>query len=251
MTETKHFLTTVTVTGADDTVDPAALLPLQARYPHAEFGILLSQGRVGSEAGCNRFPGSKWLRQLAAVAAGGKLRLSGHLCGNWVRTALAGAWPADAVEAAAPGLAATVKRWQLNTHSQPHNVCPRALDGVLRVLAADGVEVIFQLDGLAGPVAADHYLKLGHKNISGLFDLSAGAGRLPDQWPTPVPGLRCGYAGGLSPENAAEQAELVQRVALQGSWVDAETKLRSDKDDSFDLGRVEAFLAAWEPWVAK
>ena len=119
------------------------------------------------------------------------------------------------------------------------------------MLAADGVEVIFQLDGLAGPVAADHYLKLGHKNISGLFDLSAGAGRLPDQWPTPVPGLRCGYAGGLSPENAAEQAELVQRVALQGSWVDAETKLRSDKDDSFDLGRVEAFLAAWEPWVAK
>jgi hypothetical protein len=36
-------LKTVTITGADDAVDPEELLQIQQRYPFVEWGILLSR----------------------------------------------------------------------------------------------------------------------------------------------------------------------------------------------------------------
>jgi hypothetical protein len=87
------------------------------------------------------------------------------------------------------------------------------------------------------------------KNISALFDLSHGAGVLPETWPKPLT-IPCGYAGGLSPEIVARQIERVS--ALVGDkhiWIDAETKLRSPNDLLFDLEKVRTFLEVAKPWV--
>ena len=80
-------------------------------------------------------------------------------------------------------------------------------------------------------------------NCSTLFDLSHGAGVLPEQWPKPLPGIRCGYAGGLSPDNIKEQLTLISAaVGDTPIWIDMETHVRSNNDRLFDLGKVEQVL---------
>jgi phosphoribosylanthranilate isomerase len=85
-----------------------------------------------------------------------------------------------------------------------------------------------------------------------LFDLSGGAGILPEQWPEPIEGVYCGYAGGLSPENVAEQLEKIEAVTPNARiWIDAETHVRSNGDQLFDLEKVRRFLEVTRPWVEK
>jgi hypothetical protein len=51
-----RFLDCVTVTGADDSVNPIDLTVHAARFPFLEFGILLSKKQIGS----TRFPSLEW-----------------------------------------------------------------------------------------------------------------------------------------------------------------------------------------------
>lgn len=39
----KRFINKVTVTGADDSIDPGDLISIQQEYPFVEFAILLSR----------------------------------------------------------------------------------------------------------------------------------------------------------------------------------------------------------------
>jgi phosphoribosylanthranilate isomerase len=60
----------------------------------------------------------------------------------------------------------------------------------------------------------------------------------------------CGYAGGLSPENVVAQLEKIAVVSGDVPiWIDAETNLRSDQGQHFDLDRVCAFAEAVKPWI--
>jgi phosphoribosylanthranilate isomerase len=71
---------------------------------------------------------------------------------------------------------------------------------------------------------------------------------LPDKWPRPVPGIYCGYAGGLGPDNVVEQVKKISEVAGDVPfWIDAETKLFTN--DRFDLDKVRRFLAAVGPYI--
>lgn len=246
----QRILRLVTVTGADDSVKPCDLWALARRFPYAEFGILLA-----SEAGAGggpRFPSRRWLTELVrvandAAAVGKPMNLSGHICGEWVRWALEGLWP-DAVAYDVAGIGHVFQRWQLNTHGLDHTVTKYAVRGNTGLLGARGQTVVFQLDGKAGNVAASMAVDAGRKNVAGLFDLSHGGGVLPEEWPKPMAGLACGYAGGLSPDNLAEQMPRI--VAASGGaaqWVDTETALRcpgTDNGDYFDLELAEAFLVA-------
>ena len=81
-------------------------------------------------------------------------------------------------------------------------------------------------------------------------------GVLPDKWPEPN-GDYCGYAGGLSPDNLAEQLEKIDKAitnkdgGFYAIWIDAETHLRSPDNQRFDLDKVVKFLETSEPWVIK
>ncbi len=246
-------LKTVTVTGADDSVEPEDLLALQEKYPFAEFGILISAGHLPD--GTSRFPGTAWMRWLAVLAeAHPELKLAGHICGTLVRDIFLGSWrivEQDYLHA----ITKYFGRLQINTHAQKIDYVEKDfLDGLLRQRLS-GKGVIFQIDGVND--AAFKSARAVRPGAVGLFDLSHGAGLLPSSWPLAMPPY-CGYAGGLSPENVVAQldkiAEAVKRAeSIEGQnidiWIDAETHLRSDNDTIFDLVKVDKFLGTAQHWM--
>ena len=243
----KKCISKVTVTGADDSVYPHKLYELAVEFPFVEFGILLSRNAMGS----TRFPSRDWLVSLVECCAGSGMDFSGHICGSWVKEILLGAWPKrDLLNIHSDFLYPDMfQRFQLNTHAQLHQVSIGGLAEVVREVETNGQSIIFQYDNV-NTALIEHSHGAGCKNISALFDLSHGAGILPDAWPKPLHEIPCGYAGGLSPENVADQlAILEQVVGGTAIWIDAETRLRSSDDLNFDLGKVRAFLEAARPWV--
>src|SRR6185503_2749693 len=78
----------VTITGADDSIDPKTLVRLSRRFPFVEWGILLSESSF--PRGSVRFPSRAWVETLLATDGSSLLQLSGHLCGAWVRSACLG-----------------------------------------------------------------------------------------------------------------------------------------------------------------
>lgn len=245
----------VTVTGADESVDPADVLRLATRYPLAEVAILFGSG-LGHAP---RFPGVGWVVELLRAwdslplsPPGERPKLACHLCGEWVRHFLT-------FEDAPVPFLGNFGRYQLNTHAQPHVVDLGALRKSVERLSATGTQVIFQVDNVndelfewarharARPLLSD----LRKLNVAALFDLSHGSGLLPAEWPRSFVGSYCGYAGGLSPENVSGQLDRIVEEADGPFWVDAETHLRSGDDRVFDLVKIESFLAAAGEWARR
>jgi hypothetical protein len=227
----------ITVTGADDSVKPEQLIKIAEEFPLVEFGILLSRKQIGQR----RFPSAAWLEELRHLPD--SINLAGHVCGSWVREILCGKWPIDELtEIFGADFFQMFGRWQLNTHGELHK-----WDQSFLATLNQPRGVIFQFDNKnTGLILAAREVAT---NISALFDLSHGAGVLPSAWPVPVSGMFCGYAGGLSPENVAEQCPLILEAAAGApTWIDAETHLRSKGDAVFDLEKVRAFLAAAMPF---
>jgi hypothetical protein len=220
----------VTITGADDSIRPEALIELTVRFPFVEWAILFSR----SSQGQNRFPSLEWVKQLVHLKAtvAPQMKLSAHLCGAYVRELLNGeidfineigeVWPA-------------FERVQINTHGQPHIYRGPVMIEALNIWPDK--EFIFQYDEVnKTPLMLAHQAGV---NCSALFDLSHGAGVLPSSWPLPMAGIKCGYAGGIGPENIADQLyKIMPLVEGLDSWVDMETKVRSENDRLFDLNKV-------------
>lgn len=244
-------ITLVTVTGADNSVRPKDLFAVADEYPFAEFAILLSRGNQSETEFTPRFPSEEWLDELAAEyhslprTKQKKLRFAGHVCGSWVRDILMGQWPWPYLNV---NFASIVSRWQLNTHGINHKFDPVGLLQIIEEQAEKGRDIIFQYDGVnPGPLelCRQHGLK-----ASALFDLSHGAGSLPEKWEAPLPGIACGYTGGLSHENVVAEIQKIMAVAGDTPfWIDAETHLRSADNRQFDLEKVRTFLEAAKPWV--
>jgi hypothetical protein len=262
----QHPLVAVTVTGADDTINPeefGKLVDIWRRFPFVEFGLLMAANNT--PMGRPRFPSLHWLQALARYLTVNHLRdlrFSAHLCGKWVQQLLMG----EAME----GFGAVddtnildyVDRYQLNTHGVPHMLRKKEFLEAVDRLPLSSAQIIFQLDG------ANNELPLACKedlDVAVLHDVSSGAGRLPVGWNSLIPGLFNGYAGGLSPKNVVEQLRKIGELLperktiwidteahLRAIWIDAETHLRSivDGRDIFDLDKVTAFLEAVQPYVA-
>lgn len=242
-------ITKVTVTGADDSVSPRSLVEIAEEFPFVEFGILLSKNQLG----CTRFPSAAWLSELQSVCDSIPkfgINLSGHICGRWVREILLGKWPLEELMTLlGPHFYDHLfSRWQLNTHGVSHEWRPEFVAG-LKSIASWPATVIFQYDQANGEVL-QAALESGAENISALYDISHGAGLLPDYWPGLIPGLRNGYAGGLSPENVFEQCTKIQMSVGEASiWIDAETHLRCESGRFFDLHKVRDFLRNAQPFT--
>jgi hypothetical protein len=241
----RRFISKVTVTGADDSIAAEDLIPIAKEYPFVEFGILLSMTAMGRP----RFPSKSWLQSLVRVALANPLQLSGHLCGSWMRDSLVGSWPKLDFYMIDNQFQSVFSRWQINTHAQAQEISARDIPRIANGVALIRQNLIFQWDnvnnGLVGMAQGG-----GAQNIEVLFDLSHGAGRVPADWPCPLKWINCGYAGGLSPENVAEQIEKIEKVAEGRTvWIDAETQLRTPDNKIFDLARVRQFLEAARPWV--
>ncbi|MDD4970858.1 MAG: hypothetical protein PHT07_15630 [Paludibacter sp.] len=226
------MITKVTITGADDSISPSALLPLNDKYPFVEWGILVSQRRFGT----NRYPSTGWVSGLVKMKRSfPEVKLSCHLCGKFVRELVAGN---------TNGIADLDTIWnifdriQINFHAIRHTVHKSMID-VLKLFPEK--EFIFQYDDVNN--FAVHFAHESGIKCSALFDASGGAGILPENWPEPLNDIKCGYAGGISPENIEKQIQLIQGITGdRETWIDMETHVRSDNDMKFDLVKVEQCL---------
>lgn len=224
-------LKTVTITGADDSIPPEDLVSIQEKYPFVEWGILLSQKQMGNK----RFPSLKWLKWLNELYDINDLKLSGHLCGKFVRDLALGN---NTFKDMYPELWNIFDRIQLNFHAEftPYN------DKFIDIIAKEKEKkFIIQMDGVNNVML--HELLYFGGNVQALFDVSGGTGVVPAVWPKPISGVFCGYAGGLGPNNLAEQLEKINELVGEASiWVDMETKVRSNDDKLFDLYKVNTCL---------
>lgn len=234
----------VTITGADDSIDPYELVVRSKKYPFVEWGILASR----SQDGTPRFPTASWISNLQSLRWGknGKLgpvtpQLALHVCGGWVRQLLKGdigipVWMLDGFD-----------RIQLNFHAldEPCEF-EKFYEAIWSLTQDKKREIIFQLDGAKGNSLFVESLALNKfgLNLTSLYDVSGGAGVLPCKWPAARELDYQGYAGGLGPDNLEEQLTLIAGVSgNQRIWIDMESRVRSDEDQQFDLELVDQVLA--------
>lgn len=227
-------LTRVTITGADDDVDPKDLVALSAEFAFVEWGILRSWKRAGTP----RYPTDRWRSELRIHHRQG-MRFAAHLCGEMSREALGGTntWAGEGSLLDCP---IQYQRVQLNGFSA--YVLP-----TLRVARYRALEFILQCSD-AEAVQRAARLSVGrYTNVSALFDPSGGKGVSPGVWPAFLPNaIGVGFAGGISQDNIVKAIERL-RIREAPFWIDLETGARTD--DRFDLAKVRSVLELAAPFV--
>lgn len=221
------------ITGADDAVDPKELVKLSKEFPTAEWAILLLPARAGT----NRFPTKEWIKNFSKEAKG--LNTAMHLCDEALLGFIRG-------DKEILDLMSGFQRIQLNLKFGDVEGKYDPADLVKRVKENPQFEFIIQYGkdkkGLL-PLLKDV------PNHAVLFDESAGRGISPDSWDAPLPGHFSGYAGGLKPDNVAQNLETIAKVAAgHTTWIDMETGVRTD--DKFDLAKVRRVLEISAPYAA-
>lgn len=215
-------LTRVTITGADDEVDPDDLNKLSERYPFVEWGILASASRMGSP----RYPTPQWIERRAAPVLE---RRSLHLCGALSRRALAGLhlpseWP-----------------WYRWPRVQLNGFGAYRLPMLALAALNPNTEFILQVQDNAALLHASDLYK-HQSNLSALWDLSGGEGKPIQSFPA-TGLLPMGFAGGVGPDNVVVIADYITTKLGEPkdpTWIDMESSVRTD--DRFDLDKVRSVL---------
>lgn len=251
------ILDRVTITGADRSVSSEELIDLSHEFPFVEWGLLVSSSNTRlNSTGVDyvpRFPDQKWLGNLLKADRPPYFKMSCHVCGSWVKDLLLGI---NNVEKHMPGLLSMFQRIQLNFHGKKHEFNYMGKELLKDDTCFIGKQIILQHDY----VNCDTYVDFHNfgLNVVALFDVSHGAGILPEHWPSPL-SRYCGYSGGLGPDNLDEQLQKIKDTAWdinhknekQGAriWIDMETRVRSDDDKVFDLNKVKKCLEIAKKYI--
>lgn len=241
--------------GVDDSVNLEELRALSSAYPWIEWGVLLRPDRQGQP----RYASTKVLQQLGALAGAvgsteateNPIRLAAHFCGDECLEALKG----NTTHVRELWEKLGFRRLQLNptaANAAGGWVAEDAADGIRAVAAAlPEVEVILQFNEETKPLATLLFevdAQPPPANLAALLDASCGAGVVAEVHPAPLPGVRCGYAGGISPATASKQLQAVVATCeghTGSTWIDMESGVRSKNDeghDVFDLERVRQVI---------
>lgn len=252
------YIDRVTFTGADDSVNPAEVLSRMITLAEnsgvsIEIALLLGREYIGS----NRFPSQQWIDSFCeAVESMGDdfyrttVFISGHMCGDYVQEFLNGT---NVLEIEQPRLWAILARVQINTHGIPHQWNTSSLQNIISQNSHSSMnssfkEFIFQLDSVNDSIFQLMVAKCNGgfiQNVVPLFDMSHGAGVHTKCWPPACFDVSWhGYAGGIGPENILETITDIESVTNKHTniWIDMETKVRSDNDKVFDLGKCTAVI---------
>jgi hypothetical protein len=252
------MITKVTLTGADDNTNPFDLIQIAEEYPYAEFGILISQRSISLGQKIERFPSLTWIEKLNGEVSWQNsyfINCTLHVCGKWVKQIFKGKMESDLYALIfMSSMQHHYKRWQLNTHGLHHDYDKEGFWKFVDQAKSHNQNIIFQYDNANNDIIRET-IERDASNIDILFDLSHGAGVLPSEWPPLIRGgITCGYAGGLSPENVAEN---IEKIFAQPNFdpqydnitIDAETHLRTN--GQFDLDKCAKFLEATKPYIKK
>lgn len=226
------FIWGLSLTGADDGVDPLEMARLSERRPFIEWAILLSPALAGAP----RFPTPAWRAEFESL----HLNSAAHLCGKAI----------ELFSNRDDNLLRELEsfaRVQLNFSAR--RMKPERLGALAKAVEAHAREgsqkIIIQIhNGNQGSLPLFSDLP----NTQFLFDGSGGKGIAPNSWSSPVAGWECGYAGGLDPETLLEQIEAIQQVSLaQRVWIDMESRLRVE--ERFDLGKARLAATIAQPFA--
>jgi phosphoribosylanthranilate isomerase len=226
----------VTITGADDAVDPNLLDDIGREYPFVEWGILFSKSREGQP----RYPTAQWREKLywATNDRGEYYTLAAHLCGKSVEAFLS-SW----------------KHFE-NEVTLGYNAVQ------FNFLTAENKDLIFEFAKAEKNTVIVQYSQNTDILLNGMFDedvppdlkilLDASGGRgiswqeagwpdIPEPWASRYD---VGYAGGINVDNVEQTVfELLQQhkdVEEGFVWIDLESGARTE--DKFDIDKVLTIL---------
>jgi len=204
----------VTITGADDSVNPEDLIKISQDFPFVEWGILVSEKRRGTP----RYPTHKWITSLRTPRLP---HLALHLCGSSARETLLGQdqWV----------MMPDFERVQINGYvpGKYHGLVFIGREGF--ILQCRNLRDLYKVATDAEQIGA-----------SILYDVSGGLGISPANWPNIPTGARMGYAGGINETNIVHVLEEID-IDNPHTWIDLETGARDD-NDQFDLDKVRQIL---------
>lgn len=184
--------------GADDSVDPRLLMVLSQQYAWLEWGVLFRPDKEGEP----RYASPGWVERLAAARRefGGRARLAAHLCSTRVDEVLRGdASFCERLRELGFGRV-QVNATAVNGVDMSLVAAADACERLLSVIrAVPSMEFILQRNAQTQPLWAPILARGAPPNVSVLFDESMGTGQLSASFPSPLPGVCCGFAGAARP----------------------------------------------------
>ena len=232
------FLKTVVCSGINEKNDIDNAIEFLKQYKTAEFGVQCSPKKAGYDT-----PRFDWLKELLSLLNKQQIenRVALHLNEGFVVSFCNGKLPDEISDLLTIGN--TVGRLQLNfkigrEFFDSGNIPDiKTLNQTMKIVEPHAIILSASQPNLPFIRKAHHY---GMK-FDVLFDDSFGEGIAPDTRKAPLfDDVFQGYAGGLSPENIAEELIKIKKVAQGAVFIDAEGKLKEDGCFCFD--RAEKFV---------
>jgi hypothetical protein len=234
----------VTLTGADDRTSIDDLLSVSEQYSFVEWGILFSKSRQGQSG----YPSWSWIDGLCLFD---HLRLSAHLCGQWVTDSIRGSFTFLEEHENVDRVFSSI---QINCYK---DLLRQAIDSPslwrnISMIHNGYKSTILGGDYSKVAISVDEFLNAG---VYPLYDASGGNGLSPEKWPVPFrtehgTPLFCGYAGGLGAHNiCSELVKIEEAVGDTSIWIDMQSGVRTN--DCFDLSKCRKVLHEVGEWNAR
>jgi len=217
----------VTITGADNNVNPYELHMASHRNPYVEWGILFSRNKEGKQ----RYPNQEWIRLVCLINA----NLSAHFCGWWAKEVVENQ-NFDLITNLHPKF----KRIQLNyrfTSAKSQEYLEAINNFCIEYPERD---IILQYNK-GNKAAVDNFM-LGKdmKAIQFLYDSSGGNGNVISEIQEPF-NYYTGYAGGIDLENVENVCKLITAHENESEvWIDLESGARTNNE--LDMVKVKSIL---------
>ena len=231
-------LKTIVCSGINEKNDIHDAIEFLKKYKNAEFGVQCSPRKAGYHT-----PRFEWLKELLGKLNEQKIknRIALHLNEGFVVSFCDGKVPDEISDLL--NIDNAVGRLQLNfkigresfaSGSIPNT---KTLEKPMQIVASHPIILSASQPNLSFIHKAYHQ---GMK-FDLLFDDSFGEGIAPDSRKPPLfKDVFQGYAGGLSPENVAEELAKIEKLATDAVFIDAEGKLK--QDGNFCFSRAEKFV---------
>jgi phosphoribosylanthranilate isomerase len=226
-----------TLTGVDELISSQEMESISRDFNFVEWGVLYSPNLSGSGEQ-NRYPSLKKILSIFECANPCQ-NLSLHVCGRGIY---------EMMNPKATVLQKIIRiikdnnwRVQFNLNQKRFTNDKDLFENFKEYLHENFSSTEFITQFNASTVSLCDFFASFDSHVW-LFDSSGGRGVPPDEWLPPLPGKRCGYAGGLGLNNIKNEIFKIKSVT-HGSpiWVDMESSLR-DQDDNFDLFRCNDIL---------
>jgi hypothetical protein len=205
-----------TFTGVDEKVLLSEIEYFSEKYPFSEWAFLYSPTKTDH---LGKYPSIETIKYSLSKLTS-NVNVAVHMCGKSVGNLLTlNSTEIDILNR----LNERKGRVQLNLNDKAYRVNRRSLYDVFDLYNELSFIIQYNQNNLE---LIEDIREKGYNNCFFLFDSSGGNGITPNVWPRSF-NNRCGYAGGLGPDNLDYYLQDIERYAKnQIVWIDMETGVR-------------------------